>query len=69
MKKIALVAGIAASSFAALPAFAQNSTDYSGLTGAVDFTAVVTALLAVAALVAAVLVVRKGIRFILGAIR
>jgi hypothetical protein len=53
--------------FAATPALAQ--ANYSTLTEAVDWSSAITALMAVAALVAAVLVVRKGIRFVLGAIR
>jgi hypothetical protein len=52
----------------AAPALAAQ-TNYSTLTSAVDFSAAITAIMAVAALVAAVLVVRKGIRFVLGAIK
>ena len=44
-------------------------TDYSGLTGAVDVAGVTTAILAVAALMMAVVVVRWGTRKILGFFR
>lgn len=64
MKKLLLVTGLSLG-FAS-PALAAN---YSGLTSAVDFTDAIAAIMAVAALVAAVLVVRKGIRFVLGSIR
>lgn len=43
--------------------------DYTSLTAAVDFSGVITAILAVAALLAAVYVVRKGIRLVLGSLR
>lgn len=43
--------------------------NYSDLTAAVDWTQVSAALFAVAALIAGILVVRKGIRFVLGMIR
>ena len=65
MRKLILAAGLATA--AATPALAQQN--YSTLTSAVDFSSAITAIMAVAALVAAVLVVRKGIRFVLGAIR
>ena len=52
------------------PAMAQStSTDYSTLTGAVDFDTVKTALLAVAAVVVGVYVAIKGIKFVISAIR
>lgn len=55
---------------AAVPAAAQaTGQDYSTLTSAVDFSTVITAIMAVAALLLAVLVVRKGVRFVLGAIK
>lgn len=56
----------------ATPALAQTTpaaTDYSTLTNAVDFASVITALLAVAAVLVGVLIVRKGIRFVMGAIK
>lgn len=54
---------------AATPALAQNGVDYSGLTGAVDFDSAITALVAIAGVVALILVARKGVRFVLGMIR
>lgn len=48
----------------AAPAMA-NAVDYSTLTSAVDWSTAITALMAVAALIAAVLVVRRGIGFVL----
>lgn len=51
------------------PALAQNAADYSSLTSSVNWDSAITALLAVAAIVAGVLVVRKGIKFVLGMIR
>jgi hypothetical protein len=42
--------------------------DFSTLTGAVDFAEVVTALFAVGAAVATVLIARRGIRMVLSAI-
>jgi len=65
--RLALV-GAVATALVASPALAQNATDYSTLTSAVDWSSAITALMAVAALVAAVLVVRKGIGFVLGMI-
>lgn len=66
MKKLLLVLPLLGASSAAL---AQNAVDYSPITQAVDFTAAITAILAVAAVVALILVARKGIRFVLGALR
>jgi len=43
--------------------------DYTVLTGAVSFAGVAAAILVIYALVAAVLVVRKGARLIVGALR
>lgn len=51
-----------ASSFAVGP-------DFSALTGAVDFSTVGTAVLAIAALLAVPLVIRKGARMVLSAIK
>lgn len=42
--------------------------DFSSLTGAVDWSSVSTAILAIAALLAAVLVVKKGARMVLSMI-
>lgn len=53
----------------ALSASATPTTDYDGIVAAVDWTDVVTAITAIAALLAAVLVVRKGVRFALGMLR
>jgi len=68
-KNAALVA--VAMSIVAGPALAAPGAgqDYSTLTDAVDWSTAITALMAVAALVAGVLVVRKGIRFVLAALR
>ena len=63
--RFVLLPALAVSVLAASPAAAN----YSGLTSAVDFSAVITALLAVAAVIVGVLIVRKGIRFVLGALR
>ena len=65
MRKYLFALPVAA--LAASPALAQQN--YSTLTSAVDFDSAITALMAVAAVIAGVLVVRKGIRFVLGAIR
>lgn len=62
--RFALIAAPALA-LAASPAAAN----ISGLTSAVDFSAVRTALVAVAALLIAVLVLRKGIRFVMGSIK
>ena len=43
--------------------------DFSALTGAVDFSTVGTAVLAIAALLAVPLVIRKGARMVLSAIK
>lgn len=43
-------------------------TDYTGITTAVDFSGVITGILAVAALIAAVLVVKRGVKMLLGMI-
>lgn len=69
MKKLAAMVALAAAMIG-VPALATpTATDYSTLTAAVDWSTAITALMAVAALVAGVLVVRKGIRFVLGALR
>lgn len=47
----------------------MNGTDYTSLTTAVDFSSVETSLLAVGAVIVGILVVRKGIRWILGMVR
>jgi hypothetical protein len=43
--------------------------DYTTITGAIDFAGVVTAIGAAAALLAGVLVARKGARYVLGFIK
>ena len=65
--RLALVAG----SLLLAPAmvFATPTTDYDGIVAAVDWSDVVTAITAIAALLAAVLVVRKGVRMALGMIK
>lgn len=68
MRKFLVPTGLAAGLFFAPPALAAQA-NYSTITSAVDWSTAITALMAVAALVAAVLVVRKGIRFVLGALR
>lgn len=62
-----LLVGLPVLALAAAPAAAQ--TNYDSLTGSVDFATAITALMTVAAAIALVLVARKGIRFVLGAIR
>lgn len=54
---------------AAGSALATPTTDYDGIVAAVDWSDVVTAITAIAALLAAVLVVRKGVRMALGMIK
>lgn len=54
----------------ALPVFATATPpDFSALTGAVDFSTVGTAVLAIAALLAVPLVIRKGAKMVLAAIK
>lgn len=55
-------------SFLGFNAFAVGP-DFSALTGAVDFSTVGTAILAIAALLAVPLVIRKGSILVLAAIR
>jgi hypothetical protein len=43
-------------------------TDYSTITAAVDWSTVITGILAIAALIAAVLVVKRGAKMLLGMI-
>lgn len=45
------------------------AADYTGLTAAVDFADVITAILGVAAVIAGVYVVWRGVKFIYAAIR
>lgn len=61
-------AGVAVASMLA-PAVAFAQTTYDALTGAVDFSDVETGVIAVAALIAGILVIRFGARFILRFIR
>jgi hypothetical protein len=58
---LALTSLVSASAFAVSP--------YDPITAAVDWTDVGTAVIAVAALVAAVLVTIRGVKFVLGAVR
>lgn len=67
MRKLVLAA-VAATPFAAGPAFAAG-TDYSSLTGAVDATALVTGLLAVGAIMIGPRVARMGINWIKGSVK
>lgn len=74
MKKLyALLALVSAFFAVQSPAMAQSTTgatqDYSTLTSAVDFSAASQALLAVAAVLVGVLVLRRAIRFVMGAIK
>lgn len=70
MKKLATLSLVAAAGLGmAAPASAQNAVDYSQLTNAVDWSSAITGILAVSAVVAGVLVARKGIRFILAALK
>jgi hypothetical protein len=66
MNKVLLVIGLflgfASSVFAVGP-------DFSSLTGAVDFSTVGTAILAICALLAVPLVIRKGAKMVLAAIK
>lgn len=59
-----IAAGVLATASAANAA----ATDYSALTAAVDFSSVGTAVLAIAALLATALVVKKGARMVLSMI-
>lgn len=63
--RLLLAAGIA-TAFSS-PVLAQ--ANYSELTTAVDWSTAITAIMAVAAVIAGVLVVRKGVRFVLGMLR
>jgi hypothetical protein len=58
------VAG-AALAVASVTAFAAP-TDYTTMVNTVDFSTVITGLLAIGAVIMAVMVVRKGIRMIMG---
>lgn len=48
---------------------AEAQTNYASLTSAVDWSTAITALMAVGALLVGVLVVKKGIRFVLSILR
>lgn len=56
---------------AAVPAvsLATPTTDYDSIVAAVDWADVITGIAGIAALIAGVLVVRKGVRMLLGMIR
>lgn len=60
-KKVAALFGVSLVAFQ--PAFAQSA--YDGIVGAVDWTAVVTGITSIAALIAAVLVVSRGSKMLL----
>lgn len=60
--------GLVAVSFTAPAAFAQ-AADYSDITDAVDWSAVITGVGAIAALLAAVMVFRKGAKMLIGFLR
>lgn len=66
LKKIGLV--VASASFA-VPAFAGPGPDLTPLTSVVDFGTVITALLAVSGLLAAVYVAIRGAKIVLGMIK
>lgn len=58
---------VATGAVLSVPAFATPST-YAGITSAVDFEEVATAVVAIAALIAVALVAKKGARMVLGMI-
>ena len=66
---VSLASVMTATALVASPALAQSAVNYSGITSAVDFDDVILAMVAVGGIVAFVLVARKGIRFLLGALR
>jgi hypothetical protein len=61
----AVLLALVMASMVATPAAAN----YSTLTSAVDWSSAITALMAVAAVIAGVLVIRKGIKFVLASLR
>lgn len=65
LQKIIVTGGLM---FSSVSAFAVGA-DFSTLTGAVDFGTVGTAVLAIAALLAVPLVIRKGAKMVLAAIK
>lgn len=73
MKNLNLKASLFLASVLALvagPALAGGGgTDYDAITAAVDWADVITGIAAIAALVAAVKVVKAGVRMLLGMIR
>lgn len=52
-----------------VPAFATPAGDYDAIVAAVDWSAVITGIGAIAALIAGVLIVRKGSRMLLSFIK
>ena len=54
---------------AATPASANTAANYNTLTAAVNWGTAIQALMAVAAVIAGVLVVKLGIKFVLGILR
>jgi len=69
-KKIKVAAVVAAvSAFSVNAMAAGEAFDYTVLTSAVDFGAVGTAILAVAAIVAGILALHRGVKMVLAAVR
>ncbi|MEJ2630946.1 MAG: hypothetical protein P8015_06945 [Acidihalobacter sp.] len=68
-KVVAPVSGLVPFAWAGLASAQTTGTDYSSLTGAVDFTTAITAILAVFAALAGVYVVMKAGSLILSKIR
>lgn len=60
--------GLVGASFLPAFAFATPAGTYDGITAAVDFAEVATAVVAIAALIAVALVAKKGARMVLGMI-
>lgn len=60
---------LAVLSFFALPSFAADPIDLSSLTSAVNFSSVITAVLAIAAILMGVYVALKGVNIVLGMIK
>ena len=74
VRNLGALVTLGAASLVASPAFAQTTggsggADYSSLTSAVDWSTAITAMIAVGGILATVLVARKGIRFVLGALK
>ncbi len=69
MKQLKTKLALVATSFGLVLGAHAAGPDFTTLTTAVDFSTVITAVLAVAALLAAVYVAMKGARLVLGFIR